>query len=616
MAASTYVDQIQKLYIAYFGRPADPVGLNYWATQVDAAGGNLSLAIAGFSASLESAILYGSTSSTDKITAIYLNLFNRNPEPAGLSYWVQQLDQNTLSPSNAAWQILTNAGAGDAQSVANKLAIANAFTAQLDTAAEITGYGGANAGAFARQFLRTVDSTSSSVVAATSGLADAVVRATTPTDTSPGSRTFTFTTDVDRFRGGDGNDTAIANETTFTPGDTFYGGAGTDTLVMSMSSLHQLAGSLQQVEILNITSASGGTFSAPTDVTTVNLTVAGNGLTTLDPVANSSVTTAGSVSIAGAGANSITIKDSSGISIIRGGEGTLALTLDHVSAPTAQITASAILNSLTLKNQQSALSLDLSSAASANLALNLQDAGYAADGSVVGIAITAGTITKNLALVASGTKSAVGLTGNALESILISGSSALSLDVAAQSGSTASKLTSIDGSTATGNLLITTHAATTTGGQSALAIKTGSGNDLISVATSSFSGSLAATVTTGTGKDTVDVSNATLASLSNKQITTITDLTRGQDSVKFAAGGTFNASEVNVSTATSLDAAITAALGAVSSTQWFKYAGDTYLVNNDNISGLNAADIVVKLSGTLDLSSGSISATGVLSFTA
>jgi hypothetical protein len=443
-----------------------------------------------------------------------------------------------------------------------------------------------------------------------------VVRATTPTDTSPGSRTFTFTTDVDRFRGGDGNDTAIANETTFTPGDTFYGGAGTDTLVMSMSSLHQLAGSLQQVEILNITSASGGTFSAPTDVTTVNLTVAGNGLTTLDPVANSSVTTAGSVSIAGAGANSITIKDSSGISIIRGGEGTLALTLDHVSAPTAQITASAILNSLTLKNQQSALSLDLSSAASANLALNLQDAGYAADGSVVGIAITAGTITKNLALVASGTKSAVGLTGNALESILISGSSALSLDVAAQSGSTASKLTSIDGSTATGNLLITTHAATTTGGQSALAIKTGSGNDLISVATSSFSGSLAATVTTGTGKDTVDVSNATLASLSNKQITTITDLTRGQDSVKFAAGGTFNASEVNVSTATSLDAAITAALGAVSSTQWFKYAGDTYLVNNDNISGLNAADIVVKLSGTLDLSSGSISATGVLSFTA
>ncbi|WP_426113490.1 DUF4214 domain-containing protein [Pseudomonas sp. DSP3-2-2] len=616
MAASTYVDQIQKLYIAYFGRPADPVGLNYWATQVDAAGGNLSLAIAGFSASLESAIVYGSTSSAEKITAIYLNLFNRTPEAAGLSYWVQQLDQNTLSPSNAAWQILTNAGAGDSQAVANKLAIANAFTAQLDTAAEISGYGGANAGAFARQFLRTVDSTSASVVTATAGLTDAVARATTPTDTSPGSRTFTFTTGVDNFFGGDGNDTAIGDESTFTAGNFFYGGDGTDTLIMTMASLHQLTGSLQHVEIVNITSASGGTFSAPSDVTTVNLTVAGNGLTTLDPVANSSVTTAGSVNIVGAGANSITIKDSSAIFINRPGEGKLALTLDHVSAPTAQITASAILNSLTLKNQQSALSLDLSSAASASLALNLQDAGYGADGSVVGISITSGTITKSLALAASGTKSAVTLAGNALENILISGSAALALDVSAQGGSAAAKLSSIDGSSATGNLSITTHAATAAGGQSALLIKTGSGNDLINVATSSLSGSLAATITTGTGKDTVDVSNAALGSLSNKQITTITDLTRSQDAVKFASGGTFNASEVNVTAATSLDAAISAALGTVNSIQWFKYSGDTYLISNDAISGLNAADIVVKLSGALDLSSGSISTAGLLSFNA
>lgn len=616
MAASTYVDQIQKLYIAYFGRPADPVGLNYWATQVDATGGNLSVAIAGFSASLESATLYASTSSTEKITAIYLNLFNRTPETAGLNYWVQQLDQNTLSPSNAAWQIMSNAGAGDSQAVANKLAIANAFTAQLDTAAEISGYGGANAGAFARQFLRTVDSTSASVVTATSGLTDAVARATTPTDTSPGSRTFTFTTGVDNFFGGDGNDIAIGDESTFTPGNFFYGGDGTDTLIMTMTSLHLLAGSLQHVEIVNITSASGGTFSAPNDVTTVNLIVVGNGLTTLDPVANSSVTTTGSVNIVGAGANSITIKDSSGISINRPGEGKLALTLDHVSAPAAQITASATLNSLTLKNQQSALSLDLSSAASASLALNLQDSGYGADGSVVGISITAGTITKSLALAASGTKSAVTLAGNALENIVISGSAALALDMSAQSGSAGSKLTSIDGSSATGNLSINTHATIAAGGQSALAIKTGSGNDLISIATSSLSGSLAPTVTTGTGKDTVNVSNATLGSLSNKQITTITDLTRGQDSVKFASGGTFNATEVNVTAANSLDAAITAALGAVNSIQWFKYSGDTYLISNDNISGLNATDVVVKLSGALDLNSGSISTAGLLSFNA
>jgi hypothetical protein len=48
MAAADYMDQVQKLYIAYFGRPADPTGLNYWASQVNAAGGNMVVAIAGF----------------------------------------------------------------------------------------------------------------------------------------------------------------------------------------------------------------------------------------------------------------------------------------------------------------------------------------------------------------------------------------------------------------------------------------------------------------------------------------------------------------------------------------------------------------------------------------
>ncbi|MFS2161032.1 DUF4214 domain-containing protein [Pseudomonas sp. Pseusp122] len=48
MAASDYIDQVQKLYIAYFGRPADPTGLNYWTSQVNAAGGNMVVAIAGF----------------------------------------------------------------------------------------------------------------------------------------------------------------------------------------------------------------------------------------------------------------------------------------------------------------------------------------------------------------------------------------------------------------------------------------------------------------------------------------------------------------------------------------------------------------------------------------
>ncbi len=63
MAASAYFDTIQKMYIAYFGRPADPIGLEFWANKVDAAAGNLDAVINGFAASSESQALFGNKTS-------------------------------------------------------------------------------------------------------------------------------------------------------------------------------------------------------------------------------------------------------------------------------------------------------------------------------------------------------------------------------------------------------------------------------------------------------------------------------------------------------------------------------------------------------------------------
>ena len=91
MAASTYFDQIQQLYIAYFGRPADPVGLTFWANQVDAANGNVAAVIAGFSSSSESNALYSGVPTAQRINSIYLNQFNRLPEAFGLAYWGRRL---------------------------------------------------------------------------------------------------------------------------------------------------------------------------------------------------------------------------------------------------------------------------------------------------------------------------------------------------------------------------------------------------------------------------------------------------------------------------------------------------------------------------------------------
>lgn len=162
-AASTYFDQVQQLYIAYFGRPADSVGQAYWADRIDTANGSITAVIAGFSASAESAALFGSSTSAQKVIAIYQNAFNRAPEPAGLAYWVAQLDSGAISQAQASWTIQQAAGSGDASTVNNKLIAAKVFTAQLDTTAEIAGYNGTAAAVLARAYLAKADATYASI---------------------------------------------------------------------------------------------------------------------------------------------------------------------------------------------------------------------------------------------------------------------------------------------------------------------------------------------------------------------------------------------------------------------------------------------------------------------
>ena len=192
---------------------------------------------------------------------------------------------------------------------------------------------------------------------------------------------------------------------------------------------------------------------------------------------------------------------------------------------------------------------------------------------------------------------------NAAKSIVITGDHELTLAVGSQSAvgaATASALTSIDGSAATGVLNINTVSPTAVT-QSALTIKGGSAADVITVGTTAGAASVGATVTTGNGNDTVNVAVATAQSATAPQFTTITDFAKG-DILQFGANTTFTAAKVDVNLQTTLLGAIGAATGAVGTAQWFTLGGDTYIVDNVATNGFDAADVVVKLSGVLDLS--------------
>jgi len=59
MASVQSLLTIQKLFVAYYQRPADPGGQLFWATQLDANGGNIDNIDDQFQSSPESLALYG-----------------------------------------------------------------------------------------------------------------------------------------------------------------------------------------------------------------------------------------------------------------------------------------------------------------------------------------------------------------------------------------------------------------------------------------------------------------------------------------------------------------------------------------------------------------------------
>ena len=94
-------DDVAKIYLAYFGRGADPLGMKFWATQINSAvdaGTAYSEALGSqtnsFALSAEAESMYPGINAgnldtaglNEFITSIYQNLFDRAPEQAGLDY--------------------------------------------------------------------------------------------------------------------------------------------------------------------------------------------------------------------------------------------------------------------------------------------------------------------------------------------------------------------------------------------------------------------------------------------------------------------------------------------------------------------------------------------------
>lgn len=153
-----FSEQVQKMYISYYGRPGDPGGVDFWADQLESAGGDLANIIDAFGNSNEYDSRFGSLSNAELVNNIFIQLLGRDADAEGLAFYSAGLDAEEFTLASIALNIADGilAGTSDASTYANKLAVAVAFTEAI--AESDADYGGDEIDA-AVALLSAVDST-------------------------------------------------------------------------------------------------------------------------------------------------------------------------------------------------------------------------------------------------------------------------------------------------------------------------------------------------------------------------------------------------------------------------------------------------------------------------
>ena len=268
--------QLQELYVAYFGRAADPTGLDYWTEK--------GITQAGFAANMyaqpEFKSAYGSSSTENQVNQIYKNLFDRDADVAGLTYWTQQINLGNLQLAEIAtdliWAAQNNSGSSDDKTaLSNRTNAAIAYTAKVkETTAAILAYTPSNdgkaegstyeAGANITEAINYLSAIDKDTAHTAAGVAASVTTITTNETPGVSGKAYVLTTAVDTINGGGGKDSVSASNTTLTAGDVIDGGAGSDSLTVASAAAANFGG----FTVKNVEKTS---FSASVGASTVDM---------------------------------------------------------------------------------------------------------------------------------------------------------------------------------------------------------------------------------------------------------------------------------------------------------------------------------------------------------
>src|SRR6056297_2476291 len=131
--------QVAAIYIGYFDRAPDPYGADFWEGAVANQGVSLSDIAMYFSFQEETYAEHpffvnpSATAANAFISELYVNLFNRVPDAAGLNFWSDVLQDaiagtGSMSVGQIVLEIIQGAQGADLTIIENKIAVATAWT--------------------------------------------------------------------------------------------------------------------------------------------------------------------------------------------------------------------------------------------------------------------------------------------------------------------------------------------------------------------------------------------------------------------------------------------------------------------------------------------------------
>jgi len=283
MASSASMTKIQEAYVAFYGRAADAAGQTYWADRYEAEGWDA--IVDAFGNSAEATALYGAGGDEAQVQAIYNQMFGRDGDAEGVAFYTDMLTSGAASASDIAARIFDGATGDDATILANKVAVADKYTASVAANADAS-YTDAAA---ARTFLSTVTASTDAATVDT----DAEVAASQVT---VAGQTFTLTTGVDSITTTAGNDTITAAAGTLATTDSVLDSTTDDNDSMTIVASATATPTITNVENISMDWDSNATIQY--DLSNVS------GATV--SITNDTLAFAGTATIAGTGSNNLT----------------------------------------------------------------------------------------------------------------------------------------------------------------------------------------------------------------------------------------------------------------------------------------------------------------------